>query len=147
MIPVAVLGIGSPFGGDRVGWTVVEALRAEAEASWPAVRLAALDRPGPGLLPHLEGVGHAVLVDAVRSGAPPGTLHRFRHLDELPAAEPLSSHGFGLAEALALAGRVGVLSEWVVVGVEADARTPPAEAVVARAAQAVREEVAARMSP
>ncbi|KPV39666.1 hypothetical protein AN478_11135 [Thiohalorhabdus denitrificans] len=144
---IAVLGIGSPFGGDRVGWAVVEALRPEAEARWPAVRLTALDRPGPGLLPHLEGVGYAVLVDAVRSGAPPGTLHRFRGLDGLPAADPLSSHGFGLAEALALAERVGVLPEWVVVGVEADVRKPPPEAVVARAAAAVREEVAARSRP
>ncbi|MFA9460234.1 hydrogenase maturation protease [Thiohalorhabdus methylotrophus] len=146
MTSVAVLGIGSPFGGDRLGWAVVEALRAGARDGWPEVRFRALDRPGAGLVAHLEGMDHAVLVDAVRTGAAPGTLHRITDRARLPVTDALSSHGFGLAEGLALAERLGQLPEWVVIGVEADPGSEPRQETVGRAVALVRAEVAARLA-
>jgi hydrogenase maturation protease len=95
----------------------------------------------------LEDAAAAVIVDAVRSGAEPGTLHRLTRLDQLPAASPASSHGLGLAEALALGERLGQLPPWVVIGVEAGSDALPGPEALERAAAAVRRELAAFVSP
>ena len=137
-----VVGVGSPFGGDRAGWAVVARL-----GELDGVRVQALDRPGPALVGALEGAAAAVIVDAVRSGAEPGTLHRLTPIDQLPAAGATSSHGLGLAEALALGERLGQLPPWVVIGVEAEPQALPETAALDRAAAAVRRELAAFVSP
>ncbi|HKJ89378.1 MAG TPA: hydrogenase maturation protease [Gammaproteobacteria bacterium] len=142
MSTVAVLGIGSPFGGDRVGWEVVDLLGEAPEARAPGVLLRALDRPGPGLIAYLEGADHAVLVDAVRTGADPGTLRRFTGLAELPASFSLSTHGVGLGETLLLAGRLGHLPPWMVIGIEADTERHPGAGAVEAGVAAVRAELA-----
>ena len=108
---VLVIGVGSPFGDDRVGWEVVAALDAALEGAPPlaaTVRTLACDRPGVALLAALEGVRHLVIVDAVGdSGAGAGALH---WLDEgrLSAAQPASSHGVGVVHALGLARALGL---------------------------------------
>jgi len=59
-----------------------------------------------------------VLVDAVRSGAPPGTSHRADvSLTPLPAAlrRAASTHAVGVAEAIELARTLGRLPAAVVV--------------------------------
>lgn len=135
-----VLGVGSPFGGDRVGWRVVERLVAEGE---DRVRLEALDRPGPALVTAMAGAAFAVIVDAVRPAPAPGTVHRLTDLGDLPARSPASSHGFGVAEALALGRRLGQLPPWVVIGVEAGPQALPGEVALGEAVRAVQREVAA----
>lgn len=97
-----VIGLGSPFGDDAVGWWVIDQLRARLP-SGGGVEFLALDRPGVGLLNFLQGVEAVILIDAVCGGQPPGTLYRLtpEEAERLPAG--LSSHGFGLAEALRLA--------------------------------------------
>lgn len=103
-----IVGIGSPFGDDAAGWRVVERLGARLGAQ-EGVELLTLDRPGSGLLPHLAGAEGVILIDAVRSQGPPGTLYRLtaEEAERLPTL--LSSHGFGLAQALGLARVLGVL--------------------------------------
>ena len=133
-----VVGVGSPFGGDRAGWAVVARLGDLA-----GVRTEALDRPGPALLNTLAGATAAVIVDAVRADAAPGTLHRLTDAAVLPTRDPASSHGLGLAEALALGERLGLLPPWVVIGVEVAADALPEAAALERAAEAVRRELAA----
>jgi hydrogenase maturation protease len=98
-----VIGIGSPFGDDAAGPAVVERLRAEGLPSGVEALIA--QRPDR-LVDALEGVEAAVLVDASVSGLPPGTVHEPERA-ALRAARPLSSHGFGAAEALALAEALG----------------------------------------
>ena len=62
------------------------------------------------LLDLWAGAGHAIVVDASRSGAPPGTVRRFDATTApLPAQELHSTHGFGVAEAIELARVVGRL--------------------------------------
>lgn len=102
-----VIGLGSPFGDDAAGWLVIEHLQTLIPAR-DEVELLVRDRPGVGLLRDLEGVKEAILVDAVRSGQPPGTLHRLtpEEAERLPATL-FSSHGLGLAEALRLAHTLG----------------------------------------
>ena len=70
-----ILGVGSPFGDDRAGWVVAEAVRASAwfrSVAPGSVAAECLDRPGANLLTALEGVTHAVLIDAMRKSSQTG---------------------------------------------------------------------------
>jgi hydrogenase maturation protease len=79
------------------------------------IRMAVCDRPGATLLDLAAGSELLFLVDAVRSGAPLGSLHRLE-VDAVERAEgALSSHGFGLVSALALGGALGNLPSRVVL--------------------------------
>ena len=90
------------------------------------------------------------LVDAVSSGAPPGTVHRVdASHDELPEQfGGGSTHHFSLGEAVAMARALGRLPDHVVVfGVEGerfeigDELTPEVAAAVPVVVAAVRGEV------
>jgi hydrogenase maturation protease len=138
-----VLGIGSPAGDDRAGWCVVDALHARLGAR-ADIALDKLDRPGAGLLAHLEGAAHVVLIDAMRSGAAPGTIRRVDRADWRNQGGP-SSHGFGVFDALALAEALGSLPPALVVyGVEIGA-AEPGEALTP-AVRAAVDELAARIA-
>ncbi len=109
-----VIGVGNRLRGD--------------DGAGPAVARALDGRECSGelfeLLDAWEGAAAVVLVDAVRSGAPPGTLHRF-DASETPlpvgfTAAP-STHALGLGEAIELARAIGRLPGRVVVhGVEGE---------------------------
>jgi len=107
-----ILGIGSPFGDDRVGWLAAEMVRVSAwyRSLAAAVQVESLDRPGPGLLAAMQGASHVVLVDAMRSGEPPGTIRRV-DLDRVGVSSDklVSVHGFDLADTLALGNALGLL--------------------------------------
>ncbi|MGF1547777.1 MAG: hydrogenase maturation protease [Thiotrichales bacterium] len=130
-----VIGIGSPFGADVLGWRVVEALRARREFQARHARDVATelcDRPGSNLLRVLQAYDTAIVVDAMLSGARAGSVREL-DLDELPATAPTSSHGFGLASALHLGRALHQLPvRLIVMGVElakSDAEFDPSEAV------------------
>ena len=116
-----MLGIGSPFGDDRVGWEVAETLQQDP---WVAARndlaVLACDRPGAVLVELLQGAELAILIDAVQAGLDPGTVLSFEGADLHTQFGVLpSSHGFGLAAALELAKALGDLpAELVVFGIE-----------------------------
>jgi len=119
---ILILGVGSPFGADRLGWQAVEALaRLPLAAQFPHldIRFEQSDRPGSRLLALLGQADAALIIDAMRSGLPAGSVRRFS-LDELSAESGLmSTHGFGVADALALGRTLGGLpGEIVVVGIE-----------------------------
>lgn len=121
MKAVRIIGIGSPFGDDRLGWLALERFRQERWAeSYPGrVTLLTLNRPGLGLLHAMRGADAVFLVDGVRSGAPPGTLHRLRGFGWAPAEASLSSHGLGVAAAIRLADALGQLPRHLVLlGIE-----------------------------
>lgn len=144
-----IYGIGSPSGDDQAGWLVVDALTALGVGSGADVVIAKLDRPGAGLVARLDAAEHAILIDAMQSGAPPGTLHRFDPAEvPLPAAD-LSSHGFGVFAALALAQALGKLPPRVeVIGIEI-AQAAPGGAVsapVRSAAGRVARQLAATLA-
>lgn len=119
MKPLLVVGLGTPERrDDGVGLVVADALRAVAPLG---VAIHLLPRQALELLTLWEGHRHVWVVDAIHSGAPPGTCHRLQ-----PAAQHWpahwqggSTHGLGLAEAFALAESLGVLpAQLVVYGVE-----------------------------
>lgn len=102
---IRIIGIGSPFGDDRAG---LEVARLLAESAPPNCEVIASDRPGVGLVDLMEGADAAILVDAVTSGAPAGTLHEieFGDLSRHPMRF-VSSHDMGIAAAIELARRLG----------------------------------------
>lgn len=119
---ILILGVGSPFGADRLGWQAVAALERQSfAAQFPhlAIRYEQSDRPGSRLLTLLGQADAAIIVDAMRAGLPAGSVRRFS-VDQLSAETGLmSTHGFGVADALALGRALGGLpGEIVVVGIE-----------------------------
>jgi hydrogenase maturation protease len=102
---IRIIGIGGPFGDDAVG---LEAARILAEQPPPGCEVIAADRPGAGLIELLDGIGAAILIDAVRSGAPLGTIHELsfarlaRHHGRF-----VSSHELGVATSVQLARELG----------------------------------------
>ncbi len=105
-----VLGIGSPFGADRLGWLALDALAsAGLERSRPGLRLLKLDRPGSRLLATLDGAEQALLIDALDGPGAPGAVRRIDPAELTTDGAVLSGHRFGVAEALALARALGVL--------------------------------------
>lgn len=104
-----VIGVGNSFrGDDGVGPAVIALLRAE---ELPRARLLECDGDCSSLLDAWEGAAAVVLIDAVSSGAPPGTIYRFDALAQAlpPGVSFQSTHAFGVAEALALGRALGQL--------------------------------------
>jgi hydrogenase maturation protease len=98
-----ILGIGNiARGDDAAGRLVVRRLKGSLPDN---VEAAELDGEATALLARFEGAEAAFLIDACRSGAPPGTVRRLDvGMTPLPAGLfGLSTHGFGLAEAVELA--------------------------------------------
>jgi hydrogenase maturation protease len=120
---VTIIGVGSPFGADQVGWLAVDWL----ERSELCKRFADLhlnfyqaDRPGALLLEQLHDVDAAIIIDAMQSGLSFGTLRTFT-LDEVlrPHTGLVSSHAFGVSESLALGASLGALPRLLtIVGIE-----------------------------
>ncbi len=107
-----IIGVGSPFGSDRLGWDLALALERPLAALSPEIRCC--DRPGTRLLDQLDGAEFAIILDAMSAGLPPGSIRCFapQELEDSVSendAKVLSSHGFGLSETLALGRRLGLL--------------------------------------
>jgi len=116
-LQVLLIGIGNRYGrDDGAGLEVVGRLRDRAAGAGLGVR--ELEGEPLALIDAFDGARAAVLVDAVRSGAPPGTSHRADvSLTPLPAAlrRAASTHAVGVAEAIELARTLGRLPAAVVV--------------------------------
>ena len=117
---IAVIGIGNPDrGDDAFGRVVAARLRGRLPEH---MHLIEQDGEATALLDQLGDADAAILIDAAVSGGEPGQIRRFDAACEpLPAAKfGLSTHGFGLAEAIELARILGKLpSRCIVYAVEA----------------------------
>jgi len=107
---ILVLGVGQSMrGDDGAGLAAVQywlSAYPDTIASGK-VRVELAELPGLSLLDLLEGCQAALIVDAVRSGAAPGTLHLLEE-SQLAAFLPESgsAHAWGIAETLALGRRL-----------------------------------------
>lgn len=75
---------------------------------------------GLDLLPQLEGIDRLLIVDAIETGKPPGTLAKMTG-DEIPAVmeTKLSPHQMGLKDLLAVAMLQGIKPpEMVLLGIQ-----------------------------
>ena len=144
-----VIGVGNAWrGDDAVGLLVARRLRedpllqaeiVECRGTVTAVREAWKDSAG------------VIVVDAVVSGSRPGAIHRFNALGAGVPAElsrSPSSHGWGVAEALALGQVLHELPPWLIIyGIEGQNFGPGQEVsqevagAIPEAARRIRREI------
>jgi hydrogenase maturation protease len=119
MSDVVVIGIGNEFRrDDGAGLAVVAVARPRLPEG---VRVVESDGEPSRLLEAWAGAGTVVVADAVRTGAPAGTIHRLElGRDALPTARGVgSSHALGLGEAAHLGAAMGRLpARLVLIGIE-----------------------------
>ncbi len=116
---VVVIGVGNSLRGDDVaGLEVAAALRGE-----PAIDVRAHAGEGIDLISMWGGADAVLLVDTVRSGAAPGTLHRLDVAQQpLPSAlARQAGHAVSVATAIELARALGRLPATAIVyGIEGE---------------------------
>lgn len=133
-----VIGLGNPFRRDDAAG--LEAARRIRNAESHVLPVGGLE-----LLDLWDGVDEVVVIDAMRSGRPPGSIRVFDALAELSdVSEGFgSTHGLGLLSAIGLGGELGRLPHRLVVyGIEAGDVAPGVElspAVVAAVERVVAE--------
>jgi hydrogenase maturation protease len=123
MRPV-VIGVGNRWrGDDGVGPAVVDLLRAGGQLDATGTDLTDLDGEATRLVDAMAHRPLAVIVDALRSGAAPGTVRSLVAGEaDFPTNTPLSSHGAGVAHAAGLATALDRMpGRLVVIGVEISA--------------------------
>lgn len=105
--PLTVIGLGSPFGDDQVGWWIAERLRQRVPPS--IARVLIRDRPGTSVLEEIAGGPAAMLIDAAHTGAAAGTIQCLSPAEIEPRAGVWSSHDMRLGESLCLGRALGIL--------------------------------------
>jgi len=139
-----VLCVGNPNrGDDGVGRLVARSLYGRLPDD---VLVAECDGGAPEVLDRIAGADCVILVDAAVSGMPAGTVHRVDCAagDVVRTAGVASSHGLGVAEAIALARGLGCLPRFCMIyAVEAKRLAPGDELSpeVAAAARALAEHI------
>jgi hydrogenase maturation protease len=144
-----VIGVGNPDRGDDLAGRAVA--RRLCGALPAGVRVAESDGEATALIDRFDGAASAYLVDACVSGGAAGTVRRF-DVVEAPLPQDLfgvSTHGFGLAQAIELARALGQLPPRCVVyaieggSFEAGAPiTAPVAGAVSEVAERLRAEIA-----
>ena len=104
---ILVLGLGNPLvSDDSVGLRVAAELKSRL-ADRPEIDVGEDYWGGLRLMERLVGYERAVVIDAIRTGAPPGTIH-FLRPDALPTQRSASAHDVNLPTALALGRHAGL---------------------------------------
>jgi hydrogenase maturation protease len=151
---VAVLGLGNPVvSDDRAGLAVAAALRRRLdEAPLAGVTVLEGTRGGFEIIDLLTGFDRAIVVDSLRSPHPsPGRVRKLTLADAAGSVRLINAHELSIAEAFALAGRLGIPMprDVEILGIEggdlstlSEAMTPP----VAAAAERLAGEIYARLA-
>jgi hydrogenase maturation protease len=146
---ILLIGLGNPLiTDDSVGLRVVEKLRPlladrtdleVAEDYWGGLRL----------MERMIGFDRAIVVDAIHSGAPAGTIHRLTP-DDISTQRSASAHDVNLSTALEFGRQAGAQlppnDQVRLVGIEAadiltfgEQCTPAVQAAIPRAVEVVLE--------
>ena len=151
---IKLLGLGhSMRGDDEIGLIVVQRWIDEQRGTYPKDRVEAdiLESPGLNLLGNISGRDAAILVDAVQSGAPAGTVHILAEEDLAAFTEGSgSAHGWGAAETLSLGHRLvpeDMPPKIILIGIEAvqfelgEGLSPGVKAAIPKAISAINQEL------
>jgi len=145
-----VIGVGREGRGDDAAG--LRAARLVRALLWPQVRMVECAGDAPALLEAWRDESAVIVVDALSSGAPPGTVRR---IDASGAPLPAefsraSTHVLGLAEAIELGRSLGRLPRSLVLyGIEGRSFAPgarlsyPVECALREAALLITEEILA----
>lgn len=130
MSAARIIGVGSPFGADRIGWEAVDELgRPGGWEGLPPGRVvfSRCARPDHALLEEFAKPGLLVLVDAMRSGRPAGTVCCLPWAQFMRSGSLISTHNFGIKSALNLAAALGAMhAEVLLCGIEIPLESMPA---------------------
>lgn len=138
-----IIGLGNPIvRDDSVGLRVVALLRPRL-AQRSDVDIVEDYWGGLKLMERMVGYDRAIVVDAIQTGSPPGTLHRLSCRD-IPTQRSASAHDVNLPTALELGRRAGQHlppdEQIVLIGIEVEdiihfgeTCTPAVEAAIPRA--------------
>jgi hydrogenase maturation protease len=156
---LVVIGLGQELrGDDAVGIEIVRRWELEypETANLPDLQVEIAGLAGLGLLNLMEGMPAAILVDAVQSGAAPGSLHELGP-EELASFEAGagSAHGWGVAETLAMAEALGnaLPGRLLLLAVEAEymslgaGLSPAVQGVLPQAVERLQEKVISILFP
>lgn len=149
---ILVLGLGNPLvTDDSVGLRVAARLEPLL-ADRPDVEVSEDYWGGLRLMERMVGFDRAIVIDAICTGATPGTIHHLTP-DAIPTQRSSSSHDVNLPTALALGRAAGLPlpcdEHILLVGIEAEdilsfgeQCTPAVEAAIAPAVEEVLQMVA-----
>ncbi len=126
---IKIIGIGQSLRGDDGAGLAAVRLWIETYQKRDLhadVQVELVELPGIGLIDLLQGAAIVIIVDAVSSGAVPGTLHQLDQdqLESLAygfASGSGSAHGWGVAETLSLGRKLmssQMPSKLVLIGIE-----------------------------
>jgi hydrogenase maturation protease len=120
MATIRIIGLGNGMRrDDAVGLLAARRLRQEIGDRAEVIEA---EMAGVDLIEMMKGTRVVILIDAARSGQPPGTVHRLDASAGPIAGRifPRSSHAIGTVDALELARTIGVLPTTVIIyGIEA----------------------------
>ena len=116
---ILIIGIGNPYrGDDAVGLRIAQDIKKKSPDH---VNVIEQSGEGTSLMESWKDADTVILIDAVHSGAQPGTIHRFDvHTQTIPTKFfHYSTHAFGVAEAIELARALKQLPQNLIVyGIE-----------------------------
>ena len=116
---ILIIGIGNPYrGDDGVGHRIAQDIKKKSPDH---VNVIEQSGDGISLMDSWKDSDAVILIDAVHSGAQPGTIHRFDvHTQTIPTKFfHYSTHAFGVAEAIELARALKQLPKNLIVyGIE-----------------------------
>lgn len=145
MKELLVIGVGNWYRGDDAAGLV--AARTIKDKKLPGVSVREESGEGTALMDAWSGAANVVVIDAVFSGLPPGTVHCLdAGTHDLPASLFRStSHTFGVAEAVALARTLHRLPpKLTVYGIEGENFSPGVG--LTRAVDSGAQEIALRIA-
>lgn len=121
---IQVLGIGSPFGDDQLGWMAIDTLMSDSSLQFyipHQLALKKLDRPGLSLLADLQDAWAVILIDAIVNNGEIGKIYRLAKSEIITTKNLISSHNISIAEALKLGEGLNMLPDKIVLyGMEID---------------------------
>jgi hydrogenase maturation protease len=150
-VKVLVLGLGNPIlRDDSIGLRVVRAVAPRVEGR-DDVEVAEDYHGGLRLMERMVGYDRAIIVDALRSGAPPGSVHSLGP-DDIPTQHSASTHDLNLPTALQVGRHAGLplpaTQDVRIIAIEAqdvmdfgEELTPEVEAAIPAAVEAVLQVV------
>jgi hydrogenase maturation protease len=120
--PIVLIGVGNEFRtDDGLGPLIAREMRRRGPEG---VLILETSGDGPAMIEKWQGVAAVLLVDAICSGAAPGTVHRFDASSKnLPRRYRFvaESHAFGLAEAIEMSRQLHKLPPTAIVyGIEGE---------------------------
>ena len=121
---ILIIGVGNAYrSDDAVGLVVVQRLREDIHLQTNHITIKEQSGEGTALIEAWKDAEAVILIDAVQSGAPPGTVQRFDASKQaLPAVfSSASTHSFGLAEAIEMARALQQLPPHLIIyGIEGE---------------------------